>query len=125
MGPRNTRRLATAGIGLGVIGAIVAVVLLTRSATHPQSNHRQIATIRAKLVAGMSAQQVLRLVGKPMTKRGRCWEYLEKLDPRLAAKGVVRSDTGVCFFDGRVTDFTFQDYARRHGKLVPLPPPGR
>jgi hypothetical protein len=40
-----------------------------------------------------------------------------------AARQIVRTVVGVCFFAGRVSDTTFTDYVRRNGKLVALPPP--
>jgi len=73
----------------------------------------------------MSPQQVERHLGKPTTKRGRCWLYSELGGRYLATQGVVESMVAECFFSGRLSDTSEHHYVRRSGKLVPwhTPPP--
>ena len=124
-GPRNRRRLAIGGsIALAAGAAAAALVLFTGSSSprlaKPPSS--QLVKLADKIVGGMTKEQVLRAVGKPATRQGRCWQYPVAPGPG-AAREVVKTVVGVCFFAGRVSDTTFTDYVRRNGKLVPLPPP--
>jgi hypothetical protein len=138
LGPRNRRRIAIgAGVGLAVTGAVVAAVLLTLPAgrsgreaglaraengiavTHPDG----IVTITPGITAGWSPQQVQRLLGKPTTKQGHCWQYPAKTDPYFAAYGVKKTVLDMCFFAGRVSDTSTKYYVRRNGKLVLWHPP--
>jgi hypothetical protein len=81
MGPRNRRRLTTAGIGSAVIAAIVVAVWLTRSPGHSgsalsgRSPEQSSASHAPKLTFGMTPQQVRRLTGNPTTTRGSCWLF--------------------------------------------------
>jgi hypothetical protein len=99
-------------------------VLFTGSSSPRLANPppSQLVKLSEKIVGGMTKQQVLRAVGKPAIRRGRCWQYPVAVEPG-AARRVVRTVVGVCFFAGRVSDTTFTDYVRRNGKLVALPPP--
>jgi hypothetical protein len=148
IGPRNRRRLTiAAAVGLAVTGAVVAAVLLTRSTTHsgreagPATQHtRPSVDPRWKcvygqshaggcvlmfggVVYGMSPQQVEHRLGKPTTKQGDCWVYSQLVAGDLAAQGVVKSTVSECFFGGRLSVTSQQDYVRRNGKLVLWRPP--
>lgn len=74
------------------------------------------------IIFGMAPNQVQRLLGKPASRQGRCWQYPLQVTKSEAAKGVVKDDQNVCFFAGQLSDTSFQSYVRRHGKLVLLKP---
>lgn len=126
MGPRNRRRLIRAAVGLAVVGAFAAGVLLTHSpngpgpaspaagsnktgsasSASPQSvDPAQEMAITRSLVYGMTKQQVLRAVGRP-TKILRdpegftCWQYnVNKTYPN-GARSVTLNAVRVCFTYG-------------------------
>jgi hypothetical protein len=134
MGPRNRRRLAVGAGVAGVIVAVVAVALLTRTAS-PRAHALSATRLRCVpepngtcymkfggIVSGMTENQVRRVLGKPEARRGRCWLYSQPVSKYEAARGVVKSDVAVCFFGGRYSDESEENYVRRHGKLVPYHP---
>jgi hypothetical protein len=51
----------------------------------------------------MSKQQVQRLLGKPTTRQGPCWQYTLLPTSRAAAVGVTEVNVGVCFYEGRAS----------------------
>jgi hypothetical protein len=92
MGPRARRRLVTGAVALVVIGAIAAgVVLLSGSSKQSQPGrpgeipdfaHHYVGPTDARydtnfrqVTFGMTPQQVLRIVGRPLKKVGACWQY--------------------------------------------------
>ena len=70
----------------------------------------------------MTKNQVRRLYGEPATTQGRCWKYSVPVNKYLASQHVVKEVLSVCFYAGRFTDKSEQDYVRSHGKLVPYRP---
>lgn len=140
LGPRNRRRLAIGSVIAGAIVAVVVAVLLTRSTTNPghavsvprghglpASGNQCVPTSDGGCVfnfygvaAGMTTAQVRHLIGKPATRRGRCWQYPTQLSKAQVESGVVRSVLDVCFFGGRVSDRSTPTYVRRDGKVVLL-----
>ena len=71
----------------------------------------------------MTPQQLEHQIGKPAKKQGSCWLYPLRVARDFAAYGVVKSQEAVCFFGGRVSDYSERDYVRLHGKLVRWKPP--
>jgi hypothetical protein len=125
IGPRNRRRLAIGGaFALAVAIAAAAAALFTGSSRSGLANppSRQLVALTAKVVDGMSKQEVLHVIGKPASSRGRCWQYPVAPGPR-APRRVVETVVSVCFYADHVSDMSSRDYIRRHGKLVPLPQP--
>lgn len=120
MGPRAKRRLRGGLIALALVAAvIVAVTLFTRrSGSHSSQGLRADGQVvgqtdsryfvnSPKLVYGMTERQVLRLVGPPTKKLGRCWQYELNLEYKKLGKQIWNADR-VCF-DGGL-------YSESHGE---------
>ena len=135
MGPRNTRRVTWVGAGLAAVALIVAVVGLTRPDDHPeprsaasgsksraaassgqaassddghaQHSYYETGHVVGKLVYGMTKQQVLRRVGRPMKvirwQEMPCWQYAvnEHVPASGAGAGYTLNAVAACFLAGR------------------------
>ena len=69
-------------------------------------------------IDGMTKSRMLHLFGKPVAKRGNCWQYLLALSKYQASQHVVKDVLTFCFYEGRLANRSEQDFVRRHGKLV-------
>jgi hypothetical protein len=82
MGPRNKRRLATGGIVLIALAAIVAAawVLSAPSGSNVSGSagSSQAVASTHPLSFGSSERTVRRIAGQPTTARGNCWFYKPK-----------------------------------------------
>jgi hypothetical protein len=79
LGPRARRRLVGAGVGVAVLAAIGAAVLLTRASGHPTPPSATLSAGSSgqnpHLVFGLTRQQVRRQSGPPAATRGNCWLF--------------------------------------------------
>lgn len=78
-----------------------AAIPVGRSCKTPVS--RTFRPYWTRVVFGMSRQQVQHLLGKPVTRQGRCWQYPNPASPWDAA-GAELPNVGICFFGGRASD---------------------
>lgn len=111
MGPRNRRRVTKAGIGLAMVLAVVAVVLVTRPSNHsgpavsaPQLHVppaiARLNANRSKVVFGLTKQQVRHLIGPPTRIVGNCWHYPLYEFTFQPGDKPVRTGDGFCFVFG-------------------------
>ena len=135
MGPRNTRRVVTAGIVLGLICLIVLVIIHLpkhSGSSSPKSAaqmrfHNSPAAARIKantwnLIAGMTRQQVRHLVGAPATVDGSYWTY-----PPYVVTGegpTFRSTDTLCFY-GNIYEYKTSVVKLWEGGMWQTPPPPR
>jgi hypothetical protein len=129
LGPRNQRRLAKSAIVIGVIAAVVATVLLTRSPqSQPPLSGRSAggtAAANGRLVFGMTPPQVRRLTGRPKITQGSCWIYQAKAGmvgsvsllpsgERVPAS-LATSELKLCFFAGVYSSASLRFFDRQNG----------
>ena len=134
MGPRNTRRVAWVGATLAAVAFVAATVWLTRpNHRQPRSaaNGTQLAGaassgkaassdeghaahtfyerghVVGRLVYGMTKQQVLRRVGRPVKiirwQGMSCWQYTvnEHVPASAVDPGYTLNASAACFLAGR------------------------
>ena len=112
MGPRARRRAAGAAIGVGVVAAVAAAIVLTRHSARPGAAHASGSgvyvlrwPVTEKLSYGLTEPQVRARAGAP-TKTVRdetglvCWQY--PVHKRYRANDTLDA-VRVCFFGGRYT----------------------
>ena len=122
MRARDKRRL-TMGAAIGV-AAIVAVGLVNRSpGPVPSTRSTQIGST-GHLSFGLTAQQVLRVTGRPAAIQGRCWLFHPKAatvgSVPLAPPGTTLPPGSVgnfklCFSSGVDSDAFVQRYDKQQG----------
>ena len=123
LGPRNKRRLAHAGIALGVAVIVVGGIALLRSSHQPSTaSHRPYpASGRFAIFSGMSQVDVLQRAGRPTTRRGSCWQYDTRRPiqyrTRTGPREGLLTAVKVCFFAQAVYDVRYQI----DGKWPPSP----
>lgn len=82
MGPRNTRRLITGATIVAVVGSVLAAMLLLLGRPNGHGAASSARTTRAvpaapgaRLIFGMTQQQVRRSTGAPASTQGNCWLF--------------------------------------------------
>jgi outer membrane protein assembly factor BamE (lipoprotein component of BamABCDE complex) len=127
IGPRNRRRAIAGVIGLGVVGAAAAAILVTRPSGHTETSSGGGGfylrwPVTEKLAYGMTAQQVRSRVGKPTTtvrdETGlSCWQYAVNKTYR---PGDTLNAVRVCFFSGAysVAHYEFDGKWDYHPKKI-------
>ena len=106
IGPRNKRRLMTGTVVLTVLGASVAGLLVTRPPGHPGSTSParsgQSASPSARLVFGMSPQQVRHITGEPVRTQGGCW-FFQPTKTGMVRSISVQPAFATALYDARTT----------------------
>lgn len=135
MGPRNTRRLTAGAIAVGVAGAIAALLLLLfdRTPVHPSATSATRPAEQAssaRLVFGMTEQQVRRLTGRPARTQGSCWLFhptnmgmvgsisVQPAFARAAYNARTTGDLELCFASGAFSYGELHVYDEQHHKWV-------